>query len=160
MSRRFLIISCGAGLALGVALLIGVLIGLLIGRESREGSVKTPMGEVTVDQSSTSTVTLRVSGTKSIRYNGTIGTSKTGQKNIDGTLGTTPDNYELSLDTGPGSTDVLTAEVGKHPLENSQPGTLSLELLVDGQVVREQESSSDTGVVTLTYNATEAREEL
>lgn len=159
MSRR-LLIGCGALLALGVALLTGVLIGLIIGRESREGSVKTPAGEVTVGPSSSTSVTVRVSGSKGIRYDGTIGTSETGQKNIDGTLGTSPDDYELSLDSSPGSTDVLTAEIGKHPLENSQPGTLTLELLVEGQVVREQESSSETGVVTLTYDATEARAEM
>jgi len=141
-------------------LVIGILIGLVVGRESREGSVKTPVGEVTVDQSSTATVTVRVSGTQGIGYDGTIGTSETGQKSIDGTIGTTPDDYELSLNMSPESTDLVTAEVGKHPLKNSQPGTLKLELLVDGEVVREQESSSETGVVTITYGAVDAREEL
>ncbi len=54
----------------------------------------------------------------------------------------------------------MTARVGKHPVDNSKPGRLRLELLADGRAVREQESSSETGVVTLTYDATEAREEL
>ena len=144
-------------MTIGVALSIGVLIGYLIGRE---GSVKTPVGEVTVDQRSSTPVIVRVSGTKGIGYDGTIGTSKTGQKAIDGTLGTTSDDYDLTLDTSPGSTDIVRAEVGKRALDNSQPGTLSVELVAGGQVVREQESSSETGVVTLTYDAQEAREEL
>ena len=159
MSRRLLIV-CGALLALGVALSIGVLIGYIIGREAREGSVKTPVGEVTVDQPSSTPVIVRVSGTKGIGYDGTIGTSKTGQKSIDGTLGTTSDDYELTLDTSSGSTDIVTAEVGKRALDNSRPGTLSVDLVAGGQVVREQDSSSETGVVTFTYNAQEAREEL
>ena len=147
-------------MALGVALSIGVLIGYIIGREAREGSVKTPVGEVTVDQPSSTPVIVRVSGTKGIGYDGTIGTSKTGQKSIDGTLGTTSDDYELTLDTSSGSTDIVTAEVGKRALDNSRPGTLSVDLVAGGQVVREQDSSSETGVVTLTYGAQEAREEL
>ncbi len=148
---------CGALFVLGIVLMIGVAIGVLIGRE---GSVKTPVGEVTVDGSATTTVTVRVSGTQGIRYDGAIGTTETGQKSIDGTLRDIPDDYELPLDTSPGSTDVLTARVGKHPVDNSKPGRLRLELLADGRAVREQESSSETGVVTLTYYATEAREEL
>ena len=147
-------------MALVVALSIGVLIGYIIGREAREGSVKTPVGEVTVDQPSSTPVIVRVSGTKGIGYDGTIGTSKTGQKSIDGTLGTTSDDYELTLDTSSGSTDIVTAEVGKRALDNSRPGTLSVDLVAGGQVVREQDSSSETGVVTLTYDAQEAREEL
>lgn len=156
MSRR-LLIGCGALLTLGVALSIGVLIGYLIGRE---GSVKTPIGEVSVDQPSSTPVIVRVSGTKGIGYDGTIGTSKTGQKTIDGTLGTTSDDYELTLDTSPGSTDIVRAEVGKRAPDNSLPGTLSVDLVASGQVVREQDSSSEAGVVTLTYDAQEAREEL
>ena len=144
-------------MALGVALSIGVLIGYLIGRE---GSVKTPVGEVSVDQPSSTPVIVRVSGTKGIGYDGTIGTSKTGQKTVDGTLGTTSDDYELTLDTSPGSTDIVRAEVGKRALDNSQPGTLGVDLVAGGQVVREQDSSSETAVVTVTYDAQEAREEL
>ena len=121
-------------MTLGVALSIGVLIGYLIGRE---GSVKTPVGEVSVDQPSSTPVIVRVSGTKGIGYDGTIGTSKTGQKTIDGTLGTNSDDYELTLDTSPGSTDIVRAEVGKRAPDNSQPGTLSVNLVAVGQVVRE-----------------------
>ena len=144
-------------MTLGVALSIGVLIGYLIGRE---GSVKTPVGEVTVDQPSSTPVIVQVSGTKGIGYDGTIGTSKTGQTTIDGTLGTSSDDYELTLDTSPGSTDIVRAEVGKRAPDNSLPGTLGVDLVAGGQVVREQDSSSETGVVTLTYDAQEAREEL
>ncbi len=159
MSRRLLIV-CAALLTLGVALSIGLLIGYIIGREGREGSVKTPVGEVTVDQPSSTPVIVRVSGTKGIGYDGTIGTSKTGQKTVDGTLGTTSDDYELTLDTSPASTDIVRAEIGKRALDNSQPGTLGVDLVAGGQVVREQDSSSETAVVTVTYDAQEAREEL
>jgi hypothetical protein len=154
VSRRTLI-GFGALLALGVVLVIGILIGVVIGRA---GSVKTPVGEATIEQSSPTTVTVRVSGTKGLGYTGTIGTSETGQKSIDGTLDTIPEDYELPLNTSSGSTDGVTAEVGKNPLDVRSSGTLRLQLLVDGQVVRDQESSSDTGVVSFTYNAMEARE--
>ena len=149
--------GCGLLLTIGVALSIGALIGYIVGRE---GSVQTPVGEVTVDQPSSTPVIVRVSGTQGIGYDGTIGTSKTGQKVIDGTLGTGSDDYELTLDTSPGSTDILRAEVGKRAPDNSLPGTLSVDLVAGGQVVREQDSSSETGVVTLTYDAQEAREQL
>lgn len=126
--------SIGALLALVAVLVIGILIGVVIGRA---GSVKTPLGEVSVEQeSSPTTVTVQVSGSKGLRYTGTIGTLETGQKSIDGTLGTNPDNYKLPLNTSPGSTDGVTAEVGKNPLDVRGPGTLSLQLLVDGQVAR------------------------
>jgi hypothetical protein len=144
-------------LALGVALSVGVFIGYIFGRE---GSVKTPVGEVTVDPPSSTPMIVRVSGTKGIGYDGTIGTSKTGQKTIEGTLGTTSDDYELTLDTSPGSTEIVRAEIGKRAPDNSQPGTLSVDLVAGGEVVREQESSSETGVVTLSYDAQEAREAL
>jgi hypothetical protein len=156
VSRR-LLIGCGFLLTIGVALSIGALIGYIIGRE---GSVQTPVGEVTLDQPSSTPVIVRVSGTKGIGYDGTIGTSKTGQKIIEGTLGTNSDDYELTLDTSPGSTDIVRAEVGKRAPDNSLPGTLSVDLVAGGQVVREQDSSSETGVVTLTYGAQEAREQL
>jgi hypothetical protein len=156
VSRRLLIV-CGALLTLGVALSIGVFIGYIIGRE---GSVKTPVGEVSMDQPSSTPAIVRVSGTQGIGHEGTIGTSSTGQKTIDGTLGTGFDDYELTLDTSPGSTDIMRAEIGKRAPDNSQPGTLSVDLVADGQVVKEQESSSETGVVTLTYDAQEAREAL
>jgi hypothetical protein len=55
---------------------------------------------------------------------------------------------------------MVTAEVGKRAVDNSQQGTISVELVAGGQVVRKQDSSSETGVVTLTYDAQEAREEL
>ena len=149
-------------MTLSLVLMIGVVIGVVIGREGREGgSVKTPVGELTVDQPSTATMTVRVSGSEGIRYEGTIGTLETGQKSIEGTLGTTADDYELALDTSPASTDAVSAQVGRHPRDTSQPGTLKLELLAeDGRVLKEQESSSDTGLATFTYDASEAREEL
>jgi hypothetical protein len=133
VSRRLLIV-CGALLTLGVALSIGVFIGYIIGRE---GSVKTPVGEVSMDQPSSTPVIVRVSGTKGIGCEGTIGTSSTGQKPIDGTLGTGFDDYELTLDTSPGSTDIMRAEIGKRAPDNSQPGTLSVDLVAGGQVVKE-----------------------
>ena len=58
------------------------------------------------------------------------------------------------------STGIVRAEIGKRALDNSQPGTLRVDLVAGGQVVREQDSSSATAVVTVTYDAQEAREEL
>ena len=147
---RGILIGWGLLLALGVLILLAVLIGVVIGRGS---SVKTPAGGVTVNEPA-STVTIRVSGTRGIQYQGSIGTSETGQKSIDGTLGSEPDNYELPLNTSPLSTDNVTATVGKRPRPAGgfQPGTLRLQLLVDGRVVKEQESSSETATVTLNYD--------
>src|ERR671916_586373 len=61
-------------------------------------------------------VTVRVSGTKGQRspMPGIIWPSERGQKSNDGTLGTTPDDHELPLSTGPGSMGGLTAEVVKN----------------------------------------------
>ena len=148
---RGILIGWGLLLALGVLLILAVLIGVVIGRG---GSVKTPVGGVTVNEPA-STVTVRVSGTRGIQYQGSIGTSETGQKSIDGTLGgSEPDDYELPLNSSPLSTDNITATVGKRPRPAGgfQPGTLRLQLLVDGRVVKEQESSSETGTVTLNYD--------
>ena len=70
------------------------------------------------------------------------------------TLGSELDNYQLPLNTSSLSTDNVTATVGKRPRPAGgfQQGTLKLQLLVDGQVVKEQESSSETATVTRNYN--------
>jgi hypothetical protein len=52
-------------LALGIVLVISILIGVVIGRA---GSVKTPVGEVTIEQSSPTMVTVRVSVPHGLRY--------------------------------------------------------------------------------------------
>ncbi len=162
MSQRSLLVFGGI-LALGVVVLAAVLIGFVIGRgEVGDRDSKEPATRDTPPQKASPTTTIvivRIAGTEGMEYQGNIGTLQTGQKSIEGTLGAAPDNHELPLDTGPESTDNLTASVSKRPgLVGFEQGTLRVQLLVDGRVVKEQETSSEPGTVTLTYNAMEARQ--
>ncbi len=162
MSRRtFIAILIGfvGLLAVGALIIVAVLVGAVIG--GRGGS-KTPVdGGVTEttpgkgEQASTSTVTVRVSGDAGIQYQGTIGTFQTGQRSIEGTVGQTPDDYELPLDISEENADSVTASVGKRPEEvggGFRRGVLRVQLLVGGQVVKEQETSTEAGTVTVTYS--------
>ncbi len=161
MSRRtFIAILVGfvGLLAVGAVIILAVLVGAVIG--GRGGS-KAPVGggvtETTPEkgeQATTSTVTVRVSGDAGIQYQGTIGTFETGQRSIEGTVGQTPDDYDLPLDISEEDADSVTASVGKRPGVGGefQRGVLRVQLLVGGQVIKEQETSAEAGTVTVTYS--------
>jgi hypothetical protein len=162
MSQRSLLVFGGI-LALGVVVLAAVLIGVFIGsradldKDSKEPATKGPLPQKA--SPATTIVIVRVSGTEGVEYRGTIGTIQTGQTSIEGTLDDTPDDRELPLDTDPESTDNVTASVSNQPgLVDFEQGALRVQLLVDGQVVKEQETSAEPGTVTLTLTAMEARQ--
>jgi len=62
--------------------------------------------------------------------------------------GTTPDNFEVEVKTGFLAFDSVSAVMQKREQGN---GVLTVQMLVDGEVVKEQSTSAEFGVVSLNY---------
>ena len=90
-------------------------------------------------------VVLRISGTPGVKFSGSY-TTATGSKNVSGTLGATPTDYELG-DKGVAGVNVVTANITKQ----GTSGTLKTEILKNGRVVRSQETSAASNTVSVTY---------
>jgi hypothetical protein len=91
---------------------------------------------------------LRISGTPGIQFSGTY-TTPEGTQNFDGTLGTTPTDYELG-GKGVAGLNVVTANVHKH----GTTGTLKVEILKNGQMVQSAETNATNNTVSVTYSST------
>ena len=89
---------------------------------------------------------VRVSGTPGVPFSGNY-TTATGSRNISGTVGAAPIDFEI-----PGASvagvNVVTVNV---QLQGST-GSLRVELLENGQVVQAQETNAATGPASLTYS--------
>lgn len=91
-------------------------------------------------------VVLRISGTPGLQFSGSYTTPR-GTKNISGTLGTTPTDYDLGGE-GVAGLNVVTANVQKL----GASGTLKVEILKNGQVVQSAETNATNNTVSLTYS--------
>ncbi len=67
----------------------------------------------------------------------------------------TPQEYEVEIEGGPFSFDVLSATAQKQSQGNEE---LTVQILTDGEVVKEQTTTASFGVVTLSANSQEIRE--
>src|ERR687890_90548 len=91
-------------------------------------------------------VTLRVSGTPGTAYSGSYGSFQSAQS-VNDTLGAEPVDYEI----GGSISDILAVVFRK--TQPDDEGTLRVEILVDGEVVAEDETSEELGVVNVTWSA-------
>jgi hypothetical protein len=91
-------------------------------------------------------VTLRVSGTPGTAYLGSYGSFQSAQS-VNDTLGAEPVDYEI----GGSVSDILAVVFRK--TQPDDKGTLRVEILVDGEVVAEDETSEELGVVNVTWSA-------
>jgi hypothetical protein len=129
---------------------LGPLVGC--GDSEDEGSSNAPSttvqpAETTAqpEEAAVENVVVRVSGTPGTTYSGSYGTFQSAQS-VDDTLGVEPADYEIEGSVS----DILAAVFRK-----SQPAdeeTLKVEILVDGEVVAEDETSEEIGVINVTWS--------
>lgn len=93
-------------------------------------------------------VSVRVSGSPSLAYSGSYGTGSEGGRSVEGVLGAAADEYPVTVEAGAFEFDIVTAFFSKMDEE----GSLRVEIVVDGQTVKSQETSATYGAVDVTYS--------
>lgn len=137
-------LAFGGCVVLPILLLLG-LGGCAVLLAGMGGFEETPGEEPAPEVSS---VAVRVSGSPNLQYSGNYGTTEGGGRSVDGELGVTPDEYQVPVESGAFDFDMVTAFFQKQGVE----GTLRVEIIVNGQVVKSQETSAQYGVVDVTYS--------
>ncbi len=130
--------SLGTGLGL-VAMLGALVIGGYM-------MVQSLGNDLTGDPSSEPSLVIRISGTPGVPFSGNY-TTTTGAKNISGTVGATPTDYKVPS-TSIAGVNVITVNVQRQ----GTTGSVKLELVENGQVVKSQETNMATGTLSLTYS--------
>ncbi|MDP8952866.1 MAG: hypothetical protein M3N18_11655 [Actinomycetota bacterium] len=139
---------------LGVPLAFALALGTLVscgGAQEKGGQVAEPVTEELPEETTVQrTAVVRVSGPPGTAYSGTYATGGETQTVDNATLEAEPTEYPVEIgddDTG------LTAAFRK-----TRPGreTLGAEILVDGEVVTQSETSAELGSVTISWAPPEA----
>lgn len=126
-------------------LLLGGFVGCLAVVGGMGGFEGTPSSESPAEIGS---VVVRVSGSPNLKYSGNYGTTESGGTTVDGGLGVAPDEYQVPVESGAFDFDMVTAFFQKL----GGQGTLKVEIVVDGQVMKSQETTAQYGVVDMTYS--------
>jgi len=87
---------------------------------------------------------ISVGGTPGIPFSGSYGTAQGGQRSVDGVV---PTEYEVEVEGGAFSFDSVTAVMQKKGPE----GELTVQILSDGEVLEEQSTTAEFGVVSVTH---------
>lgn len=96
------------------------------------------------ESSEIQTVTIRITGTPGMPFSGSYGTLDS-LRSVDGSI---PDNFEVKVETGFLAFDSVSAVMQKREQGN---GVLTVQMLIDGEVVKEQSTTAEFGVVSLNY---------
>jgi hypothetical protein len=97
------------------------------------------------EEAAVENVVVRVSGTPGTAYSGSYGTFQ-GAQAVDDTLGIGPADYEIEGSVS----DILAAVFRK--TQPADEGSLRVEILVDREVVAEDETSEEIGVINVTWS--------
>ncbi len=127
-------------IALGVALVFVVALVVFGAVSTRPGEQKAKTSE---------TVTVRITGDPGLQFSGSYGTARSGQQRVDGT---TPTEFEVEQESGAFSDDILSVTAQKIIAGSDE---LRIQIVRGGEVVKEQATTAQFGVVTLTYSPTE-----
>ncbi len=90
------------------------------------------------------TVTIRVTGPAGEEFSGNYGDIDS-QRSVDGSV---PAEYDVEIETGVLSFDSVTAVMQKR---SPGPWELSLQFVVDGEIVKEESTTAEFGVISLNY---------
>ncbi len=137
---------------LGVLLVfvLGTLVGCG-GAEEKSGQVDEPVTEELPEETTAQrTAVVRVSGTPGTAYSGTYATGGETQTVSDATVATEPTEYPVEI----GSDDSgLSAAFRK-----TRPGreTLEAEILVDGEIITQSDTTAELGSITVSWTPPEA----
>jgi hypothetical protein len=96
------------------------------------------------EEASTTTVTVQVDGPAGESFSGSYGNIGS-QRSVDGSA---PAEYDVEVETGFLSFDSVTAVMQKR---SPGPWEMAVRFVVDGEVVKEQSTTAEFGVVTLNY---------
>ena len=165
MRRILTFVGLGCGGLIVLVLLLGI-VGAIVGgnqetasksdEEKQEAEPQDKPGDKKGEeeappakqQGSTEAVTVRVTGTPGIPFQGNYGKLDS-SRSVDGV---TPQEFEEELDTGFLSIDSISAVMQKV----GEQGELTVQIVVDGEVVKEQSTTAPYGVVSLNYNPNES----
>jgi hypothetical protein len=134
-----------AGLGFISVLAVLIIVALLM-VNSLGGSLAGGSAANAPSEGAAESVVLRISGTPGLRFSGNY-TTPEGSRNISGTLGVDPTDYDLGGE-GVAGFNVVTANVYKE--ETS--GTLKVEILKNGQVVQSAATNATNNTVSVTYS--------
>ena len=96
------------------------------------------------------TVTVRITGDPGLQFSGSYGTARSGQQRVEGT---TPTEFDVEQESGAFSDDDTLSVTAQKIIGGSSE--LRIQLVRDSEVVKEQATTAQLGVVTLTYSPTE-----
>ena len=96
-----------------------------------------------------SSVLIRVSGTPGVVFSGNYGSLRGGSTSVEGVLGEEPKEYAVPIKSRPFDYDSVQASFTKRGLRK---GTLRVEIVANGWVVKEQETSAGHGSVAVNYS--------
>jgi hypothetical protein len=101
------------------------------------------------NKSGQSTATVRITGTPGVPFNGNYGSTSAGNRSVDGAI---PEDFETSYKSGFGQFDVVTAFFQKQTDDASE---LTVQIVVDGQVKKEQTTTAAYGVADVSWSTNE-----
>src|SRR5919199_2958 len=130
-----------------ISVLAVLIIVALLMVNSLEGSLSGGLAGDAPTGGDTGSLVLRISGTPGVEFSGNY-TTPQGSRNISGTLGSTPTDYELGGEAIAG-VNVISVNVQKQ----GTYGTLKVEALKNGQVIQSAETSATSNAVSLTFSA-------
>ena len=129
-----------------ISVLAALIIAALLMVNSMGGSLAGGSAVNAPSEGAAESVVLRISGTPGLQFSGNY-TTPEGSRNISGTLGVNPTDYDLGGE-GVAGFNVVTANVYKE--ETS--GTLKVEILKNGQVVQSAATNATNNTVSVTYS--------
>ena len=134
--------------ALGmISVLAALIIVAVLMVNSLEGSLSGGLAGDAPTGGNPGSLVLRISGTPGVEFSGNY-TTPQGSRNISGTLGTIPTDYELGGEAI-GGVNVISVNVQKQ----GTYGTLKVEALKNGQVIQSAETTATSNSVSLTFSA-------
>ena len=133
--------------ALGLISVLAALIIVALLMVNQLGSLSGGLAGDAPAGGTTGSLVLRISGTPGVEFSGDY-TTPQGSQSFSGTLGTSPTDYELGGE-GAAGLSLVTVNVQKQGMG----GTLKVEILKDGQVVKTAETTATNNTVSLTYSS-------
>ena len=129
-----------------ISVLATLIIAALLMVNSMGGSLAGGSAVNAPSEGAAESVVLRISGTPGLQFSGNYTTPES-SKNISGTLGVNPTDYDLGGE-GVAGFNVVTANVYK----KETSGTLKVEILENGQVVQSAATNATNNTVSVTYS--------
>ncbi len=129
-----------------ISVLAALIIAALLMVNSMGGSLAGGSAVNAPSEGAADSVVLRISGTPGLQFSGNYTTPES-SKNISGTLGVDPTDYDLGGE-GVAGFNVVTANVYK----DGTSGTLKVEILENGQVVQSAATNATNNTVSVTYS--------